>query len=606
MILKCLKRGMMPLAMLFLGFCIASAGEADTDGDGFPDALELALQTNPGDPKSTPFNGKPAGTPVAIDKAGARVFLDFNSTQPDSVTLFGNLSAPNLASVAGQKIAVDLGGFVSLFTLDDDGHAQTPLAVIDVRKVTGGVHFLMTIETADLDTIFASSGLLNVDVSQQSIALDLTIISGQTKYFTALTGFYNAKANSSGSAFLGVVANDAKLKRQLVKFDSVKITPNPAKAGEAVMFKADVSIKDLTGDIIGRMHFGDDAPPIRVDGKTLQTMLKTGITHTYATDGVYKVRLGFNGDNEVLATKLFVVVGKNFIVNPLDGSVSRIAKDGNGAITLTHFTDNVPNAMSASTTFRDLGGNPIGIPRDFRTAATTAPSDPQVGLSVSRVFVNPGIYVAEIQLVDGNGKKRGKIRKTITINSTDLGGSAAARDAEAEPRADGTTDGTLNLASLAGKFLFTSSKQDKVTFTGSFTLPVGYNPKQTGGNDISIGMGNVLDTVHLDEKGKATLPTTENRITKFTMRVPKLATGVATGTETARVSMTMNVADLDIQGFDSEGITASVRSDESNQTSVARYVQVDMLVGGQTFSVLSSVEFKLDSNSLFGTISGRN
>ena len=66
-----------------------------------------------------------------------------------------------------------------------------------------------------------------------------------------------------------------------------------------------------------------------------------------------------------------------------------------------------------------------------------------------------------------------------------------------------------------------------------------------------------------------------------------------------------NVADLDVQGFDSEGITVSVRSDEEGMSPVSRFIQVDMLISGQTFSAVVPVEYSISSSD-FGTISGRS
>ena len=69
--------------------------------------------------------------------------------------------------------------------------------------------------------------------------------------------------------------------------------------------------------------------------------------------------------------------------------------------------------------------------------------------------------------------------------------------------------------------------------------------------------------------------------------------------------MRMNTTGLILKGFDSEGISVSLRSDETGQTSVARFVQVEMLVGGQSYSSLVQVGYTTTSGSDFGVISGR-
>lgn len=543
---------------------------------------------------------------MPVNNGGARVFIDFTNMQFDNVTVFGNLNLPDLTGIAGLPFSVQLGPFRQDFMLDANGHDQTPLGIVDVRKGASGVHFLMTAQTADLIQLYGSAGLTGDAASLKTVSLDLKVLAGPSTFTAALPGLYNATAGKFGKAFLGVISDDAKLKKPKVQITSVKVSPSPASVNQAVTFKGEVSIKDLTGEVMGHLAYGDGTLPLRTDGATLQAMLKAGIQHTYVTDGAFEARLAFGGDNEVLATRIYVVVGTEVVVNPLNGSITRLHKNANGNVTLTHRVDHIPNAVSAMTVFKDINGNPVGVPRADERATT--PADPQGGLSVSRTFLFPGIYIAEITPLDAANKGMGMLRKTISINSTDIGGSAASErpsgsDETAAPRA--ATDSTINLSTVGGKFLFTSSKLDKVLFTGTVTLPAGYTPALSGGNDVTVSLGNVIDTVHLNEKNKAVFPTSAARIVKFLLTLPKLSNGVAAGTETAKVSITLNVANLDVLGFNSDGITSSVRSDETTQTSVQRFIQVSMLLSGRTFTTLASVEYKLNSNSDFGTISGR-
>ena len=551
------------------------------------------------------FSGARAGD-LPVNNAGARVFIDFTNTQFDNVTVFGNLNLPDLTGIAGLPFSVQLGPFRQDFMLDANGHDQTPLGIVDVRKGKSGVHFLMTAQAADLIQLYGSAGLTGDAASLKTVSLDLKVLAGPATFTATLPGLYNATAGKFGRAFLGVISDDAKLKQPKVQITSVKVTPSPASINQVVTFKGEVSIKELTGDVVGHLAYGDNTPPLRTDGATLQTMLKAGIQHTYASDGAFEARLAFGGDNEVLATRIYVVVGTEVVVNPLNGSITRLHKNASGNVTLTHTVHHIPNAVSAMTVFKDLNGNPVGVPRSDERA--TMPADPQGGLSISRTFSLPGIYIAEITPLDAGNKGMGMLRKTIAINSTDIGASSAPKNSGSSAEvatARATTDATINLSTVSGKFLFTSSKQDKVLFTGTVTLPAGYTPAQSGGNDITVSLGNVIDTVHLNEKNKAVFPTSAARITKFSLTLPKLTSGVAAGTETAKVSINLSVANLDILGFNSDGISSSVRSDETTLTSVQRYIQVSMLLAGRTFSTLASIEYKLNSNSDFGTISGR-
>src|SRR5437762_106079 len=112
------------VCVLTLG--LARAAEPDADGDGFSDAIEKALQTDPNSASSTPYNNQPAGAAQPINKPGARISLDFKNNQPDDLTVFGNLDVPNIPGDAdGRVVVIDLGGFVRVLTLDENGHAQT-------------------------------------------------------------------------------------------------------------------------------------------------------------------------------------------------------------------------------------------------------------------------------------------------------------------------------------------------------------------------------------------------------------------------------------------------------------------------------------------------
>ena len=113
------------------------------------------------------------------------------------------------------------------------------------------------------------------------------------------------------------------------------------------------------------------------------------------------------------------------------------------------------------------------------------------------------------------------------------------------------------------------------------------------------------DVLHLDAKNHLTLPTANSLIQKFRLSA-HLKGGVAIGGETAKVSITMKASDLDLSGFDTEGITATLRSDEQGMSSVDRTIQMNMLVGGQGYELQAPVEFKLNTSAAFGTIGGRH
>jgi len=207
---------------------LARAAEPDADGDGFSDAIEKALQTDPNNASSTPYGGQPAGAAQPINKPGARINLDFKNNQPDDLTVFGNVDVPDIpADVDGRTVIIDLGGFVRVLTLDENGHAQTAQAILDVRKNTNGLHFIMTAQTGKLQAKYESAGLTNADASLKPVSLYLTLFIGKKKYNVTMDGLYNAKAGKAGTAFMGQISEDAKLKKPRSKITTVKVSPSP-------------------------------------------------------------------------------------------------------------------------------------------------------------------------------------------------------------------------------------------------------------------------------------------------------------------------------------------------------------------------------------------
>jgi sugar lactone lactonase YvrE len=92
----------------------------DTDGDGFPDELELAAKTDPVNPGSTPLGlGTFTLQKLTISKLSMK--LDFTAAHPDMLMLSGTL--PAAANLDGQVVQVFIGGVYRSFKLDASGHS---------------------------------------------------------------------------------------------------------------------------------------------------------------------------------------------------------------------------------------------------------------------------------------------------------------------------------------------------------------------------------------------------------------------------------------------------------------------------------------------------
>ncbi|MCY3023994.1 MAG: hypothetical protein NTW87_33865 [Planctomycetota bacterium] len=122
---------------------------------------------------------------------------------------------------------------------------------------------------------------------------------------------------------------------------------------------------------------------------------------------------------------------------------------------------------------------------------------------------------------------------------------------------------------------------------------------------LVIGVGNIVDSVTIDSKGKPTTPNgAKGSFKKVSVKFPKL-TGPAAGGEVAQVAVTLSLPNMDVAGFDTEGITNTLRADEKHLKAAPRFVQVSLLFAGVPYDVYASVLYKLSSKGDAGQIAGR-
>jgi hypothetical protein len=212
------------------------------------------------------------------------------------------------------------------------------------------------------------------------------------------------------------------------------------------------------------------------------------------------------------------------------------------------------------------------------------------GINTTHTYADAGIFIVTTTVTGTTtvfgGGTGGKVRRTIGISSRDVGVSSALPDPASRE---------INVTKTQGKFLFAdSTKTDAVSFTGIIQLPAGFDPARPDGNVISVGAGNVTDTFTADAKGKMTAPSTKGRIKKAQVKYPKLTGTTAAGGELATITVTYSIADLDVLGFDTEGITSAPATGiESNQKAIRREIQFAVLLGGVTYDAKVTVNYKL-------------
>jgi hypothetical protein len=368
------------------------------------------------------------------------------------------------------------------------------------------------------------------------------------------------------------------------------LTPNPAKIGDTITFKAEVVTQHEHVSDSGRASFtwGDGSPPETYTPDFIPAFKSKGFTHVYQSAGVFNIHIDFfdidNPTEQHDGFDIFQIVGDASAAVKADSGLNVIAQvTSGGTVGLTINAQTVPGASSASTVFEDSDG----MPRSTR--------DAQTGFSVSQTLGVSGLYVATTDVFDGNGNKIDKIRKTVGIGKKVAGESDGLSDPESTK---------VGIKAIKGKFFFDASKPDDVAFTGQFMLPPGFSLSTTGATVMEFSIGNVVDTVQLDAKGKKGVGQ-RGRIKKLRLTLPRLKTGVALGGETAKISAELNVANLTGSGFDTEGITASRGTNEIGSKAVQRFIQVNMLFSGVSYEVLAPVNFALSRGADFGSIQGR-
>jgi hypothetical protein len=275
---------------------------------------------------------------------------------------------------------------------------------------------------------------------------------------------------------------------------------------------------------------------------------------------------------------------------------------------------NVLNGISISVSFSDGGiiGLSIDINALIRDAFTVSTdfsgTDGSLGTrgGTSPVFQfnNSGVFVATSSASDSTTNAlAGKARKSLAIGDQEVGIATKYKNGPKSPK--------IKTGKIGGKFSFTkgtaasTGKADTVTYSGSFELPEGLD--LTSKPTFSFAIGNIMDSIAVDSKGKGFGSSTAGFIKKIQVKYPKLPKGsTVTGAgQTATFTVTVSGVNLSGKGFDTEGISASVLPSEKSLKTVPRSIQVVMVFGGAAYDGTANVDFKLASNGDSGTMGTR-
>jgi PKD repeat protein len=188
---------------------------ADSDGDGFPDELEVFLATNPLDPNSTPFGGQPGiSQPFnmqllsSLSRPKVNIKLNFaKRAGNDAITMSGSLPLPAGFGAAGETVALDIGGVLAKAVLDSRGNYVSPDRTISVKlaaksgRIGQNAKYSVTLK-GSFQAALAGSGLTNqtVTAARANVNIIILVINAQLMFQETDTLLYTAKRNKTGTA----------------------------------------------------------------------------------------------------------------------------------------------------------------------------------------------------------------------------------------------------------------------------------------------------------------------------------------------------------------------------------------------------------------------
>lgn len=156
----------------------------DLDVDGFPNELETALGTDPLNPASTPFDGRPAGVVQAINILDMTVKLNFVASGKDAISIRGALPLNQALSPAGQQITLVVGGIVQRFTLDTRGSSGRGSSTFSLRVPKTLLQGKFSAKlTGDFKSTLSTIGLTNSKVRFVSRTVRVFIMLDKTALY---------------------------------------------------------------------------------------------------------------------------------------------------------------------------------------------------------------------------------------------------------------------------------------------------------------------------------------------------------------------------------------------------------------------------------------
>jgi PKD repeat protein len=164
----------------------------DITGDGYSDSFLAATGFVPSGPITA------AGI-QHLTITSAVIYLNFTQTGSDAISVTGTLPIPAGFTVNGQKVYLDIGGFMQGFTLGANGDSTQGNSdfLLNIISDEGGVAaqvapFIFTVNNASLTSAVAAFGLIKGAVFSAARTIPMTILFDGTVFEAGVSGMYTA------------------------------------------------------------------------------------------------------------------------------------------------------------------------------------------------------------------------------------------------------------------------------------------------------------------------------------------------------------------------------------------------------------------------------
>jgi len=186
---------------------IPNLSDADDDGDGFTDGIEILAQTDPLNAASTPLGGS-AVTPQALALTQFKAKFDFKKSPNDGLSARIVVSLPDAFTVSGQTALIDLGGVVRSATFDPKGAfaSATDSVKLKLKKQkTGGLSGDISIKlkaSTLAESFLGVQQAAEPDADVAALPRTVSVFLGGTVYTSVATFTYKRKKAGPGAAAL--------------------------------------------------------------------------------------------------------------------------------------------------------------------------------------------------------------------------------------------------------------------------------------------------------------------------------------------------------------------------------------------------------------------